>query len=91
MIGYDYTSWTTAPWWFWPSAVAVLALGLWFNALILRKMGFSQWWALLYLVQPFYVVGLWLAAFSRWPRVDRVRVTPPSDYGGGWNVSGKDE
>lgn len=79
-------AWTTIPLWTWPVLWLVLALALWMTARILIKAGFAPWWALLLVVPVVYVVGLWLFAFLRWPRIDRIAVTPPSDYAGGWNV-----
>jgi uncharacterized membrane protein YhaH (DUF805 family) len=35
---------------------------------ILRRMGFSGWWALLV---GFWPVGLWLLAYNPWPAFDR--------------------
>lgn len=48
--------------------VAAAAVGVLLNAMVLRKAGFSPWWALLFLVPVFYIVGLWAFAFARWPQ-----------------------
>lgn len=74
------------PWWYLLTTVLLLAVGLWLNAQVLRKAGFSVWWALLFVVPLLWIVGVWIFAFVRWPRIDRVRATPPSDYEGGWDV-----
>jgi len=36
--------------------------------LSLKRAGFSPWWALLCFFPIFAVIGLWVLAFSRWPR-----------------------
>ena len=36
--------------------------------LILKRLGLSIWWALLCLVPAAAFVGLWVLAFTRWPR-----------------------
>ena len=36
---------------------------------ILRRTGYSEWWALLLYVPLFNVVALWLFAYGRWPKV----------------------
>lgn len=74
-----------ASWWLLPYAL-MLALVLWMAARILAKAGFSPWWAVVLVVPVLAVAGLWVFAFIPWPRLDRVRTTPPSDYEGGWNV-----
>lgn len=35
---------------------------------ILRRTGYSEWWALLLYVPVFNLVGLWLFAYGRWPK-----------------------
>jgi zinc transporter ZupT len=35
---------------------------------ILRRAGFSRWWALLGFFPVFAVIGLWMFAFAKWPR-----------------------
>lgn len=34
---------------------------------ILGRLGYSPWWALLAMVSPLNVIGLWILAFARWP------------------------
>ena len=36
--------------------------------MILKRMGFSMWWALLCFVPIAGLFGLWLLAFVKWPR-----------------------
>jgi hypothetical protein len=36
--------------------------------LILKRIGFSAWWALLCFVPIVALIGLWLMAFVKWPR-----------------------
>jgi hypothetical protein len=38
------------------------------TGLILKRLGFGMWWALLCLVPAAAFVGLWTLAFIRWPR-----------------------
>jgi hypothetical protein len=85
------TTWMLMPWWYALVLWLLLALGLWMTARVLIRAGYAPWWALLLLVPLFYIIGIWIFAFARWPRIDRVRVTPPSDYKGGWNVPPRDE
>ncbi|WP_142850607.1 DUF805 domain-containing protein [Telmatospirillum sp. J64-1] len=49
-----------------------LVLAVWANIQILRKAGRSAWWALLMLFPLAYFIGVWIFAFSRWPREDQV-------------------
>ncbi len=37
-------------------------------ARILRRMGYSRAWALLWLIPLVNIVALWILAFSKWPR-----------------------
>jgi hypothetical protein len=36
--------------------------------LILKRVGFSSWWALLCFIPVLALLALWLLAFIRWPR-----------------------
>ena len=36
--------------------------------MILKRMGFSSWWALLCFVPVVALLALWLLAFVKWPR-----------------------
>lgn len=58
-----------------PSAVTLLALVLLAVPLamigrVLRRAGFSPWWALLVLVPLVNLVALWVFAYVRWPAID---------------------
>jgi hypothetical protein len=44
--------------------VAFVAMPVW---KIIRKAGFSGWWALLYFVPLVNIAMLWVFAFSYWP------------------------
>jgi uncharacterized membrane protein YhaH (DUF805 family) len=46
--------------------LAGLILG-WPVSKILRRLGFSGWWALLAFVPLVNFVSVWVLAFSRWP------------------------
>lgn len=37
---------------------------------VLKKAGFSRWWALLYLLPLINLVALFVFAYSQWPRRD---------------------
>lgn len=51
-------------------ALLLLALPLLMISRVLRRAGFSRWWALLVLVPVVNLVALWLFAYARWPAVD---------------------
>lgn len=58
-----------------PSPVALLALLLLAVPLlmlgrIVRRAGFSPWWALVVLVPLVNLVALWVFAYVRWPAID---------------------
>jgi hypothetical protein len=36
--------------------------------MILKRLGLSSWWALFCFVPILALFGLWMLAFSRWPR-----------------------
>lgn len=36
-------------------------------AMILRRMGFSGWWAIFAPISPLNILGLWVIAFVKWP------------------------
>jgi uncharacterized membrane protein YhaH (DUF805 family) len=54
-------------------ALAALAIPILMAARVLRRAGFSRWWALLVLVPVVNLIGLWLFAYVRWPAVDSDR------------------
>lgn len=44
------------------------------TGVILRRLGYSEWWALLLFIPGGALVGLWVLAFANWPGPDaRVR------------------
>jgi hypothetical protein len=47
-------------------AIWVAAVG-WPIGIILRRVGFSPWWAILAFVPLANVVGLWVLATTAWP------------------------
>lgn len=41
---------------------------------VLRRAGYSRWWALVYILPLLNLIGLFVFAYSRWPKmVDEVR------------------
>lgn len=58
-----------APWLTLMLLAAYAAFGLWLNVRVLRKAGLSPWWSILFLFPVFWVVGVWIFAFVRWPRL----------------------
>jgi uncharacterized membrane protein YhaH (DUF805 family) len=44
--------------------VVLFAIGA---GLVLRRIGFSTWWALLCLIPITALIGIWALAFVRWP------------------------
>jgi uncharacterized membrane protein YhaH (DUF805 family) len=38
---------------------------------IVRRVGYSGWWAFLMIVPGVNIVALWTLAFIRWPALDR--------------------
>jgi hypothetical protein len=47
-------------------AIAVLVPAV----IILRRLGFSPWWAVLAPLSPLNIIGLWVLAFKKWPIED---------------------
>ena len=72
MMGYGWGGgwFITLPWWSAFLTLLLVALLIWMNVLVLQKAGHSPWWAALVLFPFFYLIGLWVFAFARWPRVD---------------------
>lgn len=48
---------------------AISLLVLWPLARVLRRMGFSPWLSLLYIIPLANLVMLWVVAYSDWPKV----------------------
>jgi uncharacterized membrane protein YhaH (DUF805 family) len=42
-------------------------------AMIVRKVGYSPWWALLWFVPLVNLIMLWVFALSRWPIEEQLR------------------
>ena len=38
-----------------------------FSAVIVRRTGYSPYWALLSIVPGGLIIGIWVIAFARWP------------------------
>jgi uncharacterized membrane protein YhaH (DUF805 family) len=63
-----------------PSWLQILILGLFFIAFIfpifriLKRIGFSGWWAVLVIVPLVPLVGLWVLAFIKWPGDNETQV-----------------
>ena len=58
--------------------VQILILALVFIAaiipavIILRRLGFSPWWAIIAPISPLNIIGLWILAFTTWPVERRI-------------------
>ena len=37
------------------------------TVIILRRLGYSGWWAILAAISPINILGLWILAFAQWP------------------------
>lgn len=48
--------------------VVVACLMLYPLGRILNRIGFSNWWLLLFLVPGAPILGLWLLAYAKWPK-----------------------
>lgn len=69
--------WTTVA-----AVVALTVLGVALNALILRKAGYHWLWSLLFLFPLAYVIGAWVFAWGRWPRLDHAPLARPEGAAG---------
>lgn len=36
-------------------------------AMILKRLGFSRWWAIIAPISPLNIIGLWVIALVKWP------------------------
>ena len=45
------------------------------SVIILRRIGYSGWWAILAAISPLNILGLWVLAFVRWP-IDNAEPSP---------------
>jgi len=48
----------------------MIVLTIWPTVIILRRMGYSGWWAALKFAPFGTIIGLWILAQSRWPKFD---------------------
>jgi len=48
-------------------AVVLATLAIIPSVMILRRLGYSVWWAILAAVSPINIIGLWVLAMVRWP------------------------
>jgi len=53
--------------WHWLIVIFWLLLVVYPIAKILRKAGFSGWWAILSVIPIVNFIGLWILALVRWP------------------------
>ena len=53
--------------WHWIIVFGILAPMIWASARILRRIGFSRWWAVLAIAWPLNLIGLIVLALIRWP------------------------
>jgi energy-coupling factor transporter transmembrane protein EcfT len=37
------------------------------SVMILRRLGFSGWWAIIAPISPLNILGLWIIALVKWP------------------------
>jgi uncharacterized membrane protein YhaH (DUF805 family) len=56
--------------------LVLVAYSLWCYTRILNRTGRSPWWAVLMLVPILNLALVWLFAFVRWPRIDRLAPPP---------------
>ena len=56
---------------FWLIALVYAALVIVPVAMVLRRVGFSGWWALLSVIAPLNLVALWVFALIDWPRLPK--------------------
>jgi hypothetical protein len=57
-------------------AVVLAILAIIPSVVILRRLGYSGWWAIFAAISPLNIVGLWILAFIRWPVERRASATP---------------
>ena len=57
--------------WIVVAVIAILAIIP--AVIILRRLGYSGWWALLAAISPLNIIGLWILAFVEWPVERRMR------------------
>ena len=47
--------------------LAFIVFDAWLNIKILKKAGYSKWWAATIILPYFNIIMIWLFAFSKWP------------------------
>ena len=47
--------------------LGLLVVSVWASGRVVKRAGFSPWWALMLVVPLINVISLWVFAFSRWP------------------------
>ena len=57
--------------WHWLIVLAAVAMIIFPTAEILRKAGWSRWWAILAIIPTVNLIAFWVFAYSRWPSRDR--------------------
>ena len=56
---------------FWLIALVYAVLVIVPVAMVLRRVGFSGWWALLAVIAPVNLIALWVFALIDWPRLPK--------------------
>ena len=57
-------------------AVVLAILAITPSVIILRRLGYSGWWAIFAAISPLNILGLWILAFVKWPLEGRASATP---------------
>ena len=48
-------------------AIILAILAIIPSVMILRRLGYSGWWAIFAAISPLNIIGLWALAFLKWP------------------------
>ena len=54
--------------WHWLIVIGVVFLICYPIGRILKRIGYSAWWALLWILPLVNLIALWVFAYKRWPR-----------------------
>lgn len=46
----------------------IMVAYVWPMGLVIKRIGFSPWWALLMFITPLNIIGIWVLATRKWPR-----------------------
>jgi len=57
--------------WHWLILILLILLIVWPVRKILRRMGFSGWWAVVMFIPVANYIGLWVLAESPWPKLEQ--------------------